>query len=95
DRLYYEGPDSDHYDGQRFFNPDGDGDTLRMAPAGGSRAGFLWRQLTGRDGRPAWPASVAVTPDRPPARVEGDAMRVTWVGHASVLIQTAGLNILT
>ncbi|WP_308814634.1 MBL fold metallo-hydrolase [Sphingomonas sp. GV3] len=95
DRLYYEGPDSDHYDGQRFFNPDGDGDTFRIAPTGGSRAGFFWRQLTGRDGRPAWPDTVAVTPDRPPARVEGEAMRVTWVGHATVLIQTAGLNILT
>lgn len=94
DRLYYEGPESDHYDGARFFNPDGDQDTMRL-PARGGRAGFFWRQLTGRDGRPAWPTQVAVTPAKPPARVEGDRMLVTWIGHASVLIQTQGLNILT
>lgn len=94
DRIYYEGAESDHYDGARFFNPDGDQDTLRM-PAGGGRAGFFWRQLTGRDGRPVWPESVPVVPAKPPRRVEGERMLVTWIGHASVLIQTQGLNILT
>src|SRR3954463_8789561 len=24
DRIYYRGPVSDHFDGQRFFNPEGD-----------------------------------------------------------------------
>ena len=24
DRIYYEGPAGDHYDGARFFNPDGE-----------------------------------------------------------------------
>ena len=37
DRIYYRGPVSSHFDGQRFFNPDGDEDTIRV-PAGGSRA---------------------------------------------------------
>src|SRR5271170_2608857 len=32
--------------------------------------------------------------DRPPARVEGAIWRICYVGHASWLIQTAGLNIL-
>jgi L-ascorbate metabolism protein UlaG (beta-lactamase superfamily) len=32
--------------------------------------------------------------DRPPPRVEGAAWRVSYVGHASFLVQTAGLNIL-
>ncbi len=94
DRIYYRGPKSDHFDGQRFFNPDGDADTQMPVPHG-SRTRFLWNQLTGRDGRPAWPKQVAVTPTKPPARVEGERMLVTWIGHATVLIQTQGLNILT
>lgn len=94
DRLYYRGPVSGHYDGQRFFNPDGDAETFIPAK-GSSRAGFFWRYLTGSDDRPDWPDRVAVARDHPPARVEGKAMRVTWIGHASVLVQTNGLNILT
>jgi L-ascorbate metabolism protein UlaG (beta-lactamase superfamily) len=92
DRVYYRGPISGHYDGQRFFNPEG------QQGSGGSQrnygsAGFL-RFLSGADQAP-WPASVPVTPTQPAARVAGDAMRVTWIGHATVLVQTQGLNILT
>jgi L-ascorbate metabolism protein UlaG (beta-lactamase superfamily) len=93
DRVYYRGPVSSHFDGQRFFNPDVE-DTFRP-PAGRSRGGFFWRFLTGSDDRPPWPDQVTVTPSRPPARVEGERMLVTWIGHATVLVQTAGLNILT
>lgn len=93
DRIYYRGEVSSHFDGARFFNPDG-GDTA-APPTGGSRAGFFWNVMTGNDGRPPWPASVSVAQAKPAARVPGDAMVVTWVGHATVLIQTQGLNILT
>jgi L-ascorbate metabolism protein UlaG (beta-lactamase superfamily) len=81
---YYQGPVSDHFDGVRFFSPGQPQDK-----------GFLelarW-QLGG--GRKDWPATFA-SPfrDRPPASVAG--LRVTLVGHATLLIQVAGMNILT
>jgi len=93
DRRYYAGPVSGHFDGHRFFNPDGD-DTARV-PTGGSRGGFLWRQATGGDGRPEWRVTLPVETSRPEARVDGERMVATWIGHATVLVQTAGLNILT
>src|SRR3546814_1169158 len=92
DRVYYRGPVSDHFDGARFFNPEGD-DTL-APPAGRSRGGFLLRYLFGRDDRPAWPERVEVRPSVPAARVEGARMVGTWVGHAQTLSETPGLNIL-
>ncbi|KRB85413.1 hypothetical protein ASE00_01020 [Sphingomonas sp. Root710] len=90
DRTYYRGPASGHFNGERFFNPEGD--------SAGVPRGFilprLWAMITGRRA-PGWPETIPVHPARPPARVEGDAMRVTWVGHATALVQTQGLNILT
>mgnify|MGYP006165786433 CR=1 FL=1 len=44
-------------------------------------------------GRAAWPDGIAITQSRPAARV--DDLTITMVGHATLLIQTAGLNILT
>jgi len=81
---YYRGPPSDHFDGTRFFNP-GQPSTDR-----GLGALLRWK-LAG--GAAAWPAAVPVTPARPDARVAG--LRITVVGHASLLIQAAGVNILT
>jgi len=86
DRVYYEGPVSDHFDGERFFNPG------FAARKNGSPKNFLNRWANGD--RAQWPAQVAVSPTRPPARIEGSEMRVTWIGHATVLVQTNGLNIL-
>ncbi|MFS2111163.1 MBL fold metallo-hydrolase [Sphingomonas sp. Sphisp140] len=91
DRVYYRGPVSGHFDGTRFFNPDGD--ALDISATRRNR--LLWQQVFGDPTRPAWPERVAVTPGKPPARVEGGAMRVTWIGHATVLVQADGVNILT
>lgn len=97
DRTYYEGPISENYDGEYFFNPDEDeggwvGDpTSQRSPR---RSSMLLRMIFGDD-RPPWPDSVPVHPTVPDQRIEGDRMVTTWVGHSSTLIQTQGLNILT
>lgn len=90
-RIYYTGPATDHFNGETFFNPDGE------QGSGGAkyqhRAHFL-AIATGKAGHHDWPKSVPVRPSVPPRRVEGDRMLVTWIGHATSLVQTQGLNIL-
>ena len=83
----YDGPVSDHFDGLHFFDPDGSppkslGEVLRWQ-FGGRRKREVWLE---------WAPSPHA--DTPPPRVEGDKVRLCFVGHASWLIQTGGLNIL-
>jgi len=87
DRIYYEGPRSGHFDGARFFNPDAD-------PPRAMRSGAFFRRWSGGE-RSQWPDQVAVRPTMPPRRIHGAEMRVTWIGHDTVLVQAEGLNILT
>lgn len=90
DRVYYEGPASDHFDGRRFFNPE---DRVRPPPRPTpSRFFNRWARA---EGRARWPERVPVRPTVPPRRVAGARMLATWIGHSSVLVQTRGLNILT
>ena len=81
------GPLSDHFDGKRFFDPDG-------VPPKSLGEVLRWQFGGGRQ-RQAWP-EWAPSPhaDTPPGRVAGDKVRLSFVGHVSWLIQTAGLNIL-
>ncbi|MCG7349962.1 MBL fold metallo-hydrolase [Sphingomonas sp. ACRSK] len=81
---YYQGPLSDHFDGVRFFNP-GQPATDRGLPD-------MLRWKFGP--RPAtWPQAVPVTQAVPEPRVAG--LSITAVGHATLLIQAAGVNLLT
>ena len=83
---YYTGPVSDHFDGTKFFNPDG------QEPKG--FVDLLKWQLGG--GRKQWPDEYpSPFADKPPQSVNGRELRVSFVGHATVLVQVGGLNILT
>ncbi|PNG26650.1 MBL fold metallo-hydrolase [Methylocella silvestris] len=81
---YYAGPPSDHFDGDRFFNPD---DERRSRGLG---ALLRWR-FSGAKAK--WPKSVpSPYVDHPPERVAD--LRITLIGHASMLIQAGLCNIL-
>lgn len=82
---YYDGPVSDHFDGLRFVDPHG-------VPPKSLPDLLRWWTSNGRAEWPAWHPSPYV--DRPPARVDSRDLRLSFVGHASLLIQVAGLNIL-
>jgi L-ascorbate metabolism protein UlaG (beta-lactamase superfamily) len=83
----YDGPVSDHFDGLHFFDPDG-------APPKSLGEVLRWQFGSGRQ-RATWPEWVpSPYADRPPPRVDGGKVRLSFVGHASWLIQTEGLNIL-
>lgn len=78
---------SDHFDGRRFFNPNGKkarslGDVL------------LWKL---RSRAEPWPRDVMgpVAQAKPPLTAKQGELRATFVNHATVLLQVDGCNILT
>ena len=82
---YYNGAISDHFDGTQFF--------IKDFTREKSRADLLKWRLQGE--RAKWPdAFPSPFTDAPPQRVQGGALRVSYVGHASFLIQANGINIL-
>jgi L-ascorbate metabolism protein UlaG (beta-lactamase superfamily) len=84
--AYYRGPTSDHFDGERFFNAVG------RTPKGLDQVARLYWMETWEK----WPGSLPspFPADKPPPRVTGMSARLSYVGHASWLIQSAGLNVL-
>lgn len=74
---------TDHFDGRTFHSN----------PPSEPR---FWKVLKWRFTEPKapWPDSIAVQPSVPEPEVRS-GIRATWVGHATVLLQTPGLNLLT
>ena len=77
---------TDHYNGSKFFNPDG------------PKAQSIW-QILGLIFTlklDTWPESVEIRPslklEKPLSKTE---LAITFVGHSTVLLQFPGLNILT
>jgi L-ascorbate metabolism protein UlaG (beta-lactamase superfamily) len=77
-------PRSDHFDGAHFHNPAG-------AEAKSLGAVIKWK-LTSLD-RPEWQDVEAEFGAPPPAH--SDVLRVTFINHATVLLQFDGINVLT
>jgi len=77
---------SEHWDGRRFYNRNGSDKGL------GDISRFLWTSLSNEAPWPKWI-------DNPPADPIADrvtsGIRVTYINHATVLVQIPGLNILT
>jgi len=82
----YQGPVTEHFDGRRFSNQ----------PGVPSRPSFFealkWN--FSRRSKPPWPELVDA-PLGPPPPQRAEDLRVTFIGHATVLVQQDGLNLLT
>ena len=81
----YHGAVSDHFDGNHFFN-------YERTPER-QLDDALRRQQPGRR-RGHWDDWQETPTDTPPPRVAGSDLRVTFVNHATVLVQTDSVNIL-
>ena len=79
------GAQSDHFNGSSFFNPEGGDHTFSDSVK------WMWEMEA-----VSWPSWLEDPPHPPPpARVPRGALRVTYINHATVLIQINGLNIVT
>ncbi|MGE0931461.1 MBL fold metallo-hydrolase [Peijinzhouia sedimentorum] len=82
----YKGPVTDHFDGNKFIHP-------WEAPAS---KGFLdvLKWMTSRD-QGEWREDLSsITADPIEPRIFGDELKITFINHATVLVQTQGVNIL-
>jgi L-ascorbate metabolism protein UlaG (beta-lactamase superfamily) len=82
----HHGPRSDHFDGQRFFNP-------------GARAGkslaelWRWQRTRAQVPWPPWRDYQSVA--NPPASLNAGELAVTFINHMTCLVQMAGLTLIT
>ncbi|MFO1431959.1 MAG: MBL fold metallo-hydrolase [Candidatus Competibacteraceae bacterium] len=82
--AHYQGPVSDHFDGSRFYNQES-GNTFF------DHVQWLWQMQTVE-----WPAWIDDPVQPPPtAKIGTGKLRVTYINHATTLIQMDGINILT
>ncbi len=82
--IVYKGPVSDHFNGDRFFM-EGTGHSF------GDMAKWMWEMETVE-----WPEWIVDPVQSPPPETVGmGELRVTYVNHATVLLQTDEVNILT
>ena len=81
-----EWPVSAHYDGKRFYNTSG------ADKGAGDISQFLWQNLWNKE---KWPKQVENPPADPIVERVTEGIRATYINHATVLVQVAGLNILT
>jgi len=79
----YNGPPSDHFDGKQFFSKEPSHTFM-------DELKWFWNM------KPIeWPEWIEDPKQPPPVkRVRNDNLRVTYINHATVLIQTENLNIL-
>lgn len=84
-KSYYQGPKSDHFDGRYFHN----------TPEATRSFANLIKWLTTRT-QVKWPEHIDIKKfPKPNDRSAENEMIVTFVNHATVLVQWNGLNILT
>ncbi len=82
----YNGKKSDNFDGIRFVN------STPMEKSAGDFIKLAWGAITAS--RP-WPTWVDVEQQRAPFPTVRDGLSVTFINHATFLIQVDGFNILT
>ncbi|WP_437908014.1 MBL fold metallo-hydrolase [Sorangium sp. So ce327] len=80
----YSGPRTGHFDGHEFHNDP------RVSQPG---VGDVFRWMSSSE-EVRWCEAPPVVPTQPPARVD-EGIRVTFVNHATVLVQMDGISVLT
>lgn len=84
---HYQGPKSDHFDGEKFFTPG-------ALPANRDLTLLLKWQLNSEPG--PWSQHPDAKPGEAPLHhVENERVRITFINHATTLVQLDGVNILT